>query len=53
MKKIAYICCNCKKAHYNESEVNPIKNELYVCKDVFACKGRFLNQNKNVKFTKE
>lgn len=40
--KIAYICTNCRKAYYNEDEVKQVNNELYVCKNEYDCKGRFL-----------
>lgn len=40
--KIAYICTNCRKAYYNEDEVKQVSNELYVCKNEYDCKGRFL-----------
>lgn len=50
MRKIAYICCNCNKAYYSEDDVNQVfRYELNVCKDEFACKGRFLTQKKNIK----
>lgn len=49
MKRGAYICCNCNKAHYDEKSLKCVDNDLYVCKDEFACKGRFLNKHKKLK----
>jgi hypothetical protein len=47
--KIAFICANCNKAHYNDKNVKYISNELFVCEDVFNCKNRFLTQNRGKK----
>jgi hypothetical protein len=50
--RIAFICTNCKKAHYNEKDVKPVNNELYVCNDVYDCKARFLNDRRNKNLSK-
>ena len=49
--RIAYICTNCRKAHYSEETIRPVGNQLFVCKDEFKCKGRFLKifGKKNIK----
>ena len=49
--RIAFICTNCRKAHYSEEYVNSVSNGLFVCKNEFKCKGRFLRlfRGKNLK----
>ena len=49
--RIAFICTNCRKAHYSEEYIRNVSNELFVCKNEFKCKGRFLRlfRNKDLK----